>query len=322
MSIDVKPVVVVSKCLGFEACRYNGVTIPSEVVAKLAAFVRFVPVCPEVEIGLGVPREPIRVVQSRDGPRLLQPATGADVTDKMVAFASTFLAGQRNTHGFILKSRSPSCGIKDVKIFAGAGDPIPVAKGSGFFGAAVLEQFGHLSVEDEGRLSNFRLREHFLTHLFVTARFDQVKGIGTMGALVEFHSRHKLLLMSYSQKHLKEMGRIVANPEGKPVAQLLEQYEHHLHAALARPARSSAVINVLMHALGYFSPQLGAKEKAFFLDTLLKFREERVPLSVPVAVVKSWIARFGQPYLEAQVFFDPYPEALVEISDSGKGRDL
>jgi len=321
MNAESKPVVVVSKCLGFAACRYNGVTIPSEVVERLAPWVRFVPVCPEVEIGLGVPREPIRVVQNGEERRLLQPATGADVTERMLSFVTTFLDSLGEVHGFVLKGRSPSCGIKDVKIFPAADNPIPVGKGSGFFGAAVVARYGFLPVEDEGRLSNFRIREHFLTHLFATARFGQVKANGKMNALVDFHTRQKLLLMGYSQKHLREMGRIVANRDGKPTAQLLREYEEQLHGALARPARRTAMINVLMHALGYFSQQLGSKEKAFFLDTLTQFQEGRVPLSVPVAVIKSWIARFGQPYLESQYFFKPYPEPLVEISDSGKGRD-
>lgn len=321
--MDEKPVVVVSKCLGFAPCRYNGVTIPSEFVEKLAPFVRYVPVCPEVEIGLGVPREPIRVVKHKNMLRLVQPATGLDVTEKMEHFASAFLVAQQGrVHGFILKGRSPSCGIKDTKIFAGTDNAAVSHKGSGIFGAAVLARFGHLPVEDEGRLSNFRIREHFLTHLFATARFHEVRTEGKMGRLVDYHSQHKLLLMGYSQKHLRAMGRLVANPEHKPLAQLLDEYERLLHAALARPARPSAMINVFMHALGYFSSQLGAREKAFFLDTLSQFREKRVPLSVPLALLKSWIARFGQPYLEPQAFLNPYPEALVEISDSGKGRDL
>ncbi len=225
-------------------------------------------------------------------------------------------------HGFILKGRSPSCGIKDTKVFSAVDSSQVVEKGSGLFGGAVLARFGHLPVEDEGRLSNFRLREHFLTHLFAMARFHQVKARAKMGALVDFHSRHKLLLMGYSQKHLSAMGRLVANRTSAGVANLLEEYERHLHEALARPAKTTAMINVLMHALGYFSPMLGAKEKAFFLDTLSLFREKKIPLSVPVALLKSYMARFGQPYLEAQTFFNPYPEALVEISDSGKGRDL
>lgn len=321
MGQDAKPIVVVSKCLGFAACRYNGLTIPSEVVDRLAPFVRFLPVCPEVEIGLGVPRAPIRVVERANERRLLQPTTGLDVTEKMLSFATAFLNSLDEVHGFVLKGRSPSCGIKDVRIFSSADNPMPVGKGSGFFGAAVLARFGFLPGEDEGRLSNFRLREHFLTHLFATARFQQVKARGQMGALVEFHSRQKLLLMGYSQKHLWEMGRLVANRDKRPLAVLLAEYERLLHGAFARPARKPSMVNVLMHALGYFSPQLGAKEKAFFLDTLTQFRQGQAPLSVPIAVIKAWIARFGQPYLESQFFFNPYPEALVGISDSGKGRD-
>ncbi len=322
MLTPVHPQVVVSKCLGFAACRYNGQVIPDPFVEQLRPFVDFLPVCPEVEIGLGVPRPPIRVIQ-RDGERrLVQPETGRDVTEAMQSFSASFLAGLPAVDGFILKNRSPSCGIKDVKLYADTASESPVGKGPGLFGQAVLEHFGHLAVEDEGRLTNLVLRDHFLTKLFTLARFRRAKAAGTMDELVRFHTEHKLLLMAYNQSRLQAMGRVAANPARRPAAEVFTDYERLLWEALARPPRRTAGINVLMHAMGYFSARLTPAEKALFLDTLERYRARRVPLSTPVYILRSWIARFEEPYLARQVFFEPYPIALASPADSGKDREV
>jgi uncharacterized protein YbbK (DUF523 family) len=164
-----KPRVVVSQCLGFAACRYNGARLADEFVARLKAHVDFRPVCPEMAIGLGCPRDPIRVVKTPAGSRLVQPATGRDVTDAMREFAARFLDGVGEVDGFILKARSPSCGIKDVKVYARADSAAPVAVGRGFFGGAVLERFAGAAIEDEGRLNRPLLGKRFLTKLFARA---------------------------------------------------------------------------------------------------------------------------------------------------------
>ena len=322
MNEAVRPRIVVSKCLEFDSCRYNGVMIPSEVVRMLRPHVDFLPVCPEVEIGLGVPRDPIRIVRVDGKDHLWQPATERDITQAMLDFTRDHLDGVGEVDGFILKFKSPSCGIKEVKIYGGFGEGPASGKGAGFFGRAVLERFGHLAVEDEGRLRNFRIREHFLTRVFSLARFRAMKGEGSMASLVRFQTRHKMLLMAYSEKALREMGRLVANPEKKPLDAVLADYEKLLHAALAGPPRYKSAINVLMHALGYFSKALTHREKAFLLASLDKYRDRRVPLSVPISIVSSWITRFEEDYLAEQVFFEPYPEDLVEVTDSGKGRDV
>ena len=317
-----KPRIVVSKCLEFDQCRWNGLGISSEFVRKLDGFVEVIQVCPEVEIGLGIPRDPIRVVRSREGQRLVQPATGRDVTDDMVVFSKRFLDALPPVDGFILKSRSPSCGLKEVKIYAAADKPGGIGKGSGFFGLAVLERFPMLPIEDEGRLTNFRIREHFLTRIFTLARFRSIRDSARIKDIVSFQASNKLLLMAYNQTVLRALGRIVANPKKRSVSELLDDYEEHLMKALSKPARYTSDINVLMHTLGYFSKKLNHEEKAFFLDTLEQYRNGSIPLSACLSVVRSWIARFGEPYLEMQSYFEPYPMELVEITDSGKGRKL
>jgi uncharacterized protein YbgA (DUF1722 family)/uncharacterized protein YbbK (DUF523 family) len=327
MRIFARPQVVVSRCLGFDACRYNGVTIPDAFVEQLGDYVTYVPVCPEVEIGLGVPRDPVRIVVVEGEPRLVQPASERDVTEQMRAFAEKFFEGLEYVDGFILKGRSPSCGIKEVKQYRPTvgqdGRQAIIGKtGVGIFGAMAKERYPQLPIEEEGRLTNFTLREHFLTALFTIADFRTVKAARTMGELVRFHSDNKLLLLAYNESQLRKMGPVVANPSKKPVDDVIATYETHLWHALAHPPRTAAGINVLMHALGYFSEELSSGEKAYFLDSLQRYREHKVPLSVPQNLIGAWIVRFDEPYLARQSFFEPYPEELITISDSGKGRDL
>ncbi|MBC8235232.1 DUF1722 domain-containing protein [bacterium] len=317
-----KPIVIVSKCLGFAHCRYNGLIISDEFVEKLKLMVDFHPVCPEVEIGLGIPRDPVRVVAANSEFRLIQPATDKDVTEQMNSFVNSFLNSHTDVDGFILKSRSPSCGIKDVKIYPGTGKVMSTGKCNGFFGGAVTEKSPYLALEDEGRLTNFRIREHFLTKLFTLASFREVKAANAMKELVRFHSENKYLLMAYNQVQLRLLGKIVANQEKKPVSDVMNNYEEHLWQALARMPRYTSNINVLMHTMGYFSNELSTSEKAFFLDTIEKYRTGTIPLSVNINLLKSWIIRFEEQYLMPQTFFEPYPEALMEITDSGKGRKL
>jgi uncharacterized protein YbgA (DUF1722 family)/uncharacterized protein YbbK (DUF523 family) len=323
MKNQVKPRVAVSQCLEFAACRWNGLKISSGVVKLLKPYVDFVPVCPEVEIGLGVPRPPIRLTAGDDGPRLVQSDTGLDHTDRMLAFAEKFLSELGEVDGFILKERSPSCGMKNVKLYPGPGKvQVLGSKHAGLFGAAVLEKYPGVPVEDEGRLRNFTLREHFLTALFTLARFRAARSAGRMAELVKFQERHKLILMAYDQVKMRALGRLIANPEKRPLRDVVGDYGVLLRQALDRPPQSGPVINVLTHALGYFKQGLLPAEKEFYLDALEQYRAERVPLGVPVAVVRSWIVRFDQAYLADQFFFAPYPEDLIEVTDSGKGREL
>lgn len=308
-----RPRVVVSKCLEFEHCRYNGNMIRSPTVAKLKDYVDFLPVCPEVEIGLGVPRKPVRIVLDNGENRLVQPATGRDVTEDMKAFCTDYLDSVGNVDGFILKFRSPSCGIKDVKVYPAAGRSEVAEKTSGFFGRAVLKKYPSLSIEDEGRLKNARIKEHFLTKLFTLASFRKVKSEGSIKDLIKFHTENKYLLMAYSQVELRKLGAIVANKENKPFKELISEYEMHLYSALSRPPKYTSSINVLMHALGHFSDQLSSREKALFFDWIQKYREGKTSFCPAINTIRSWIVRFEDEYLLNQTFFEPYPEGLLEV---------
>ena len=317
-----KPVVVTSKCFEFDACRYNGVMIPNNFVQKLEPFVKFIPICPEVEIGLGVPRDIIRIVEKKGKKLLVQPTTGKELSKTMYKFAEGFLNSLDIVDGFILKSRSPSCGIKDAKVFSNNENPSPIARGPGLFAEKVLEKYPGSAIEDEGRLMNFTIREHFLTKLFTLARFRDAKKKNTMKALVDFQSDNKFIFMSYNQREMRALGKIAGNQDKLPINEVFSDYESHLNRALSKNPRRSSHINTLMHGLGYFSKKLSSKEKAYFLDLLESYRNHKIPLSAIITVLESWIIKYEEGYLARQTFFAPYPHELVEISDSGKGRTV
>lgn len=325
----VRPIVVISECLDFEPVRYNGAKIPFDLVRELEPHVSFRPICPEVGIGLGVPRDPIRLVRLKGAgsaaghrlpARLIQPSTGRDVTGAMADFGERFLGGLGGVDGFVLKSRSPSCGLGGVKVFADPDGKSPVAHRPGLFAAEVLDRFGWAAVEEEGRLLNYRLRHHFLTKLFALARLREVEKRGRMRDLVAFQARHKLLLMAHHQTRMRALGRLVANAARRPFADLVREYRIEFGAALVRPARVPSVVNVLEHAYGYVSKRISAREKRLYTRELRRYRSSRIPLGGVVALVYSWAVRFEVDYLLGQVFFEPYPEGLMSVSDSGKGR--
>ncbi len=308
-----KPNVVVSKCITFEPVRYNAQIIASEFVEKLKPYVNFIPVCPEVEIGLGVPRHPIRIVLVKGERRLMQPATGLDFAEKMERFADSFLNALDEVDGFILKRGSPSSGFKNVKIYPRIEKSSPIGKGPGFFGKAVLQKYPNIAIEDELHLLNLRIREHFLTKLFTIASFRSVKKSGRIKELIRFHSENKYLLTAYNQKERRILGKIAANQDQKPFIEILQSYETHLHLALVRTPSVGAYINVMQKIMGYFSHQLSKEEKSFFLESVAKYRAGKLALSANLSVLKAWIVRFKEEYLMNQTFLEPYPEELSDL---------
>ena len=315
MRVFPKPVVVTSKCLGLAACRYNGERIHAPFISLLQSHVDSRPVCPELEIGLGTPRDPIRLVVTSGGTRMIQPSSDRDLTAEMHQFSRHFLDGLPDVDGFILKSRSPSCGIKETKTYTEDGQR--QGRSAGLFARAVLDRFPLSAIEDEGRLTNARRRHHFLVKIFARAAFRRGRHRGTMAALVDFHSRHKLQLLANNREALRAAGRIVANTAALQLPAVIDAYEKELARALARPARDRSNVKVLQHAVGYFSPDLTAPEERLFLEALDDYRTGRVALTVPLTLIQFWIARFEQPYLVTQTFFQPYPNALMHPRDSG-----
>lgn len=308
-----KPRIVISKCIEFDHCRYNAQMISSDFVKKLKPHVDFLPVCAEVEIGLGVPRDPIRIIIDKGVKRLIQPNTDKDVSDLMNNFSNSFLNSLKEVDGFILKSQSPSCGLRDVKIYPASKNAAPVYRESGFFGEQVIKKFKYYAIEDENRLRNPIIHEHFLRKIFTFSRFRKIKKLNSFKDLITFHTENKFLLISYNQKELKELGNILANQNQKSKNEVFLEYENHLFQAFQKNSRCNSNINVLQHMMGYVSSEISSEEKKFYLDLLDKFRNGQIPLSAPVNLLRSWAIRYNQKYLLSQTYFQPYPDELLDV---------
>ncbi|MGA1822417.1 MAG: YbgA family protein [Thermoplasmatota archaeon] len=319
---EVRPRVYISRCLGYEHCRFDGAIIKSRPVEKLKDHADVIHDCPEMGIGLGVPRRPINIKMGDKGRILHQPATGRDLTEEMNEWVRNRLDSLGEVHGFILKSKSPSCGIGDVKLYRPEGIGVLTGKDDGFFGRGVKERFSHLAVETEARLGEETILDHFLTKLFTLARFSEARKNGKARDLIDFHSRHKFLLMAYSQKELKTLGNITASQKERGIDDAWDQYGTHLSGAMSKGAKYSSQINVLSHMFGYFSGDLENRERHFFLDLLEAYREDRIPLSACKEVLRGMIIRFDVEYLKDQLYLDPYPVELTPEYETKRNRDL
>jgi uncharacterized protein YbgA (DUF1722 family)/uncharacterized protein YbbK (DUF523 family) len=282
------------------------------------------PVCPEVEIGLGIPRETVRIVRMDGFDHLIQPATGSDVTGEMSAFATKFLDSLPPVDGFILKGGSPTSGTSGVRVYPSAEKSQAIERTAGFFARAVLERFSELPIEDELRLNNARIRDHFLTCIFTLAAFREAEEKGEREDLSTFHAANKLVLMACHQQLMHEMGQLVASRAKKEPAELFFHYRHLLCAALAQVPRYTNNINVLQHALGHFSKRVSSEEKAYCLRLIGRYTEGHTTLAEPRDLLRSWVIRFQERGLLNQTFFAPYPAELTDIPEeiTDRGRDM
>jgi uncharacterized protein YbgA (DUF1722 family)/uncharacterized protein YbbK (DUF523 family) len=319
---DVKPKVYISRCLGFDHCRFDGAIINNQAVERIKKFVDVVHDCPEMGIGLGVPRRPINIKMGPEEHVLFQPATERDLTEEMQNWVSERLDRIGELNGFILKAKSPSCGMGDVKVYGPTGRGLITGKADGFFGREVRKRFSELALEDEARLQDPTIMDHFLTKLFTLTRFSVARKKGATKNLIDFHSRHKFLLMAYSQKELKELGRMVASQKEEGIDRSWELYSDHLSKAMSKGARYTSHINVLSHCFGYISGRLGEDERGFYLDLLDSYRDDRVPLSTCKEVLRSMIIRFDVEYLKDQYYFRPYPIELAPGYEPKRKREL
>ena len=307
-----KPKIVVSKCLEFDNCRYDGQMINNEYIKNLKKFIDFKPICPEVEIKMGTPRDPIHIITEKNKTILYQKSTGLDFSSKMNSFSDDYLSKINEIDGFILKSKSPSCGINTAKIYSKK-TPSPIGKGSGLFAAKIIEKFPNHPKEDEKRLNNPFLREHFFTSIFTVADFNSVTN---MSSLYKYHAKHKYLFMSYNQTLMRKMGKIAANDKKAKLGTVLKQYYDLLLLLLSKRARYTSNINTHMHVMGYFKNLISSKEKKHFLEILEEYRIKRIPLSTVNSILSSWIIRFENDYLSEQSFFNPFPAELIEKEKS------
>jgi len=307
----------ISSCILGNPVRWNaGHKLDKYLTHTLGQFVEYVPVCPEVEVGLGVPRESMRLVGDPEKPRLITFKSKTDHTDRMVRWARKRVREleKENLCGFIFKSDSPSSGMIRVKVYNDKGMPHKV--GVGIFAREFMHQFPSIPVEDDGRLNNPQIRENFIQQIFTMQRWRDINtGRRTMGNLVAFHTRNKLLLLSHSQKHYRLMGKLVAQGKQLPIGELYNQYQDLLLETLKLKTTIKKNINVLQHLMGYFKKQLSTDEKQELLETFDHFRRQQVPLIVPITLINHYVRKYQQPYLRDQTYLHPHPlELKLRIS--------
>lgn len=303
-----RPTIIVSRCF-FEHTRYDGGIISSDVVKKLESYCDFVRVCPEVEIGLPIPREPIDVFLINNELKLLNKSKTEDLTEKMLSFANNYADRiPDNIDGMILKSKSPSCALNDAKLYGENGRVI--SKTPGLFAKVMLERFPYLAIESEMRLTNDKLRFEFFTFIFTYAMF---RGVKTKRELVEFHSKNKFLLLAKNEKVMRDMGKLVAQKGFDDSTK--KAYGQLLVKALKTPVKKSKMINTLLHLYGYFKDKLSAQEKAYFMDLVEDYRNGVVNLQTVLAILKSWAIRYSIEYVLDQTLFEPYPKELDHLKN-------
>ena len=310
----------ISACLLGQEVRYDGGhKRDGFLVDTFGRFVNWVPVCPEVELGMGTPRPAIRLERSRGGVRLRMPSTGADLTDAMRDFSRTRMEALAtlSLDGYVLKKDSPSCGLERVKVYPPAGGAgAPSKDGRGVFAQALLARLPHLPVEEEGRLNDPRLRESFVTRVFAHHRWQEGEREGwTRAALMRFHERHKLLLMARNQSAMRRLGRLLGEAgRSDPVRELADGYRAGFTATLARPASRRGHANVLHHLLGFISDGLDRDDRAELVATIERYRLGLVPLVVPLTLIRHHVRRQGAEYLRGQVYLEPHPHELMLLN--------
>jgi uncharacterized protein YbgA (DUF1722 family)/uncharacterized protein YbbK (DUF523 family) len=302
----------ISSCLLGNNVRYDGGhKLDHFITDTLGQYMQFVPVCPEAECGLPIPREAMRLTGEIDRPRLVTVRSGIDHTERMQSWAKKRLQELEGEQlcGFIFKKDSPSSGMMRVKVYNAGG--MPEKKGVGLFARAFMAHFPRIPTEEEGRLHDPQLRENFIERIFALRRWRTLlAGESGLGALVAFHTAEKLLLLSHSPAHYRDMGKLVAAARQHSREALFQQYEKLFTEALALRATVPKHVNVLQHILGYFKKQLSADEKKEMGELLGDYRAGHLPLIVPVTLVNHFVRKYGQSYLGGQTYLNPHPIAL------------
>jgi uncharacterized protein YbgA (DUF1722 family)/uncharacterized protein YbbK (DUF523 family) len=304
----------VSACLLGRAVRYDGGhKRDSFLVDVLGPHVTFVPVCPEVELGMGTPRPSIRLEARGQGVALVDPKSGADHTRAMTELSARRVRELEDLglSGYVLKKDSPSCGMQRVRVWA-PGRGAPTRDGRGLFAAALLERFGPLPVEEEGRLQDARLRESFVERIFAHRRVAALfEGRWTLGELVEFHAAHKLALLAHSEPAYRALGRLVGEAKRLPRAELRERYRTGFMAALAHPATTRRHTNVLQHMVGHLRAGLDPGERGELAELIEDYRRGLVPLIVPITLIRHHVRRQDVAWLRDQLYLEPHPRELL-----------
>jgi uncharacterized protein YbgA (DUF1722 family)/uncharacterized protein YbbK (DUF523 family) len=305
----------ISACLLGEEVRFDGGHKRDEFLTTvLGPHVEWVPVCPEVEVGMGTPREALRLVRSGHVLRMITIRTSVDHTDAMTHWSARRLdeLAREDLCGYVLKKDSPSCGMERVRVYAPGGGAVGERTGRGLFAAALLARFPSLPVEEEGRLSDPRLRENFIERVFAYRRLkDLFRGHWSIGALVAFHTAHKMSLLAHSTAAYRQLGQLVARAASMPKRELRDDYERLFMETMAIVATGRRHTNVLMHMAGHLKRKLDDASKRELVEYIDEYRRGLVPLIVPLTLVRHHVRRHGVAYLAGQTYLEPHPRELM-----------
>ncbi|GAB4347766.1 MAG: DUF523 and DUF1722 domain-containing protein [Gammaproteobacteria bacterium] len=303
----------ISQCLLGDRVRFDGNhKLDRYITDTLGRHFEFVPVCPEVAIGLGVPREPIRLEGDPSSPRAVGVRDGSiDVTSPLLRYGRKMGRELEGISGYILKSKSPSCGMERVKVYHPGGGGAS-SGGVGLFTTGLREKQPLLPMEEEGRLRDPVLRENFIERVFVFHRWQRLTSKRlTPARLVQFHADHKLTLMAHGPEQLRRLGRIVATAGTRPMREVRDAYAAGLMAALQRVATRKRHTNVLQHLAGYLKRSLDAEDRRELAELIEEYRLGRLPLIVPVTLLKHHFRRHPDPYILRQTYLNPHPKELM-----------
>jgi uncharacterized protein YbgA (DUF1722 family)/uncharacterized protein YbbK (DUF523 family) len=308
-----KPKLGISACLLGQTVRYDGGHKRDIFLTDtLGRFVQWVPVCPELEVGMGVPREPVRLLGKADDPSMIAERSGKDWTAAMKRFGSARSGELKrlNLSGYVFKKDSPSCGMARVKVYSPRGGATRM--GSGLFARVVQDALPLMPAEEEGRLKDPVLRENFIERVFAYRRWQEAEaGPKSIGALVEFHTAHKFQLLAHSELHYRALGRLVARGKTAPLGQIYQRYGCAFMEALSVAADAKRHANALEHMIGYFSKQLSPGERQELVEVIRDFRRHLTPLIVPVTLIRHYVRKYAVEYLQTQVYLDPSPKELM-----------
>lgn len=302
----------ISSCLLGEKVRFDGGHKHLRLCTEsLSRYFDFVPVCPEVEMGLGIPRKPIHLAGDMTQPRVVETGDdGRDLTEKLQTFSQQRVQELPPIAGYILMKKSPSCGLYRVKVHQQEGHPAQY-NGRGLFAQALTEHYPQLPVEESGRLSDPALRENFMTRVFAYADWQQLVKQGlTHQRLIDFHARYKYSLMAHSPARYAELGRMLADAGHYQPQEIGERYFVALMDLLGTLASRKTHTNVLMHLQGYLKKKISHREKQELAGIIEQYRTAQIPLVVPVTLLRHHFNNHPDPYINRQAYLKPYPDDL------------
>lgn len=302
-----RPTVLVSRCLEFGNVRHDGHGVRSDIVRDMMPLADIIPVCPEIEIGLGVPRDPLRLVRVDGEDRLIMPSTGEDLTDRMLDFTTDFLDGLGDIDGCIFKGHSPSMGVDDAKVYAKESMSPVVKRMSGLFAGQVIDRYPGYPIEENDRLRNSRIRHHFLTQLYTFTAFRQVKAEGSMEALVEFHRNNRFLFISYDPVIATEMSLLPGS--GKDISLILDEYGSLLSSLMRRPGSVDQKVNAARDMFSMLA-DITPEESSFFEDMVGRYVNNIISEDAVFEVLRMLAFRSQGEGSYYDSFLYPYPEQL------------